>query len=227
MDQTTVLAEQIGYSFRDPALLDQALTHPSRVPESPGCCDNQRLEFLGDAVLGLVLAEALFQAFPEEREGHLAQSRSVLAKGAFLAKLARRIGLPDHLRMSEAERNQNGHQRTAALEDALEALVGAIYLDSDFATARACVLSWYGDLRTGLLQRLQDDNPKGRLQEWSQAAGHAAPVYDITGESGPGHAREFEARVQILNCVHGSGVGSSKKEAEEEAARDALAKLPA
>lgn len=221
------LADRIGYAFRNPELLGQALTHSSRTHENPDLGDNQRMEFLGDAVLGLVLAEALYSEYPDEREGHLAQARSVLAKGAFLAKLARKIGLPEQLRMSEAEHSQDGHQRDAALEDALEALIGAIYLDSDYPTTRACVLDWYGDLRSGLIQRLQHDNPKGRLQEWTQANAIAPSQYTIVRESGPGHAREFEAEVRVPDRVDGFGVGSSKKEAEEEAARDALAKLPA
>jgi len=226
MIDSDALEKQLGYTFRDPELLRQALTHPSCPREMPSTDDNQRMEFLGDAVLGLVLAEALYHQYPEEREGYLAQARSVLVKGSSLAGLARKLSLPDHLRMSESEHNQNGHQRDAALEDALEAIIGAIYLDSDFSTVRRCVLDWYGDLGSGLLHRVASDNPKGRLQEWAQGSAFAIPEYSIIRESGPGHAREFVAEVSVLNRVEGRGVGSSKKEAEEEAARDALAKLP-
>ncbi|MEO0795036.1 MAG: ribonuclease III [Verrucomicrobiota bacterium] len=219
------LQAKIGYHFQTPALLEQALTHCSCTQESPEITDNQRLEFLGDAVLSMILAESIFLQFPDEREGHLAQCRSVLAKGAFLADIARRLQLPEHLRMSESERNNAGHDRDAALEDALEAVIGAIYLDSDYQQTRECVLAWYGDLPSVLQLQLAHDNPKGRLQEWTQAQGRIQPAYILIGESGPGHAKKFEVEVRIEGQAQGHGTGSSKKDAEEAAARDALSKL--
>lgn len=216
------LEQRIGHVFRAPPLLEQALTHSSRLQEEPHAVDNQRLEYLGDAVLGLFLAETLFHEFPTEREGHLARARSVLAKGDFLAQLARELDLPPHLRMSESELAQEGHLRDAALEDTLEALIGAIYLDSDYATTRECLLHWFGDLPRRLQQRLALDNPKGRLQEWTQANGMTQPDYCIVNESGPGHARQFQAQVSIGGHVRGTGVGASKKEAEENSARRAI-----
>jgi len=216
------LEQRIGHRFQNPDLLTQALTHSSRLQDDPEATDNQRLEFLGDAVLGLFLANHLFHDFPDEREGHLARSRSVLAKGDFLAQLARELDLPPLLLMSEAERSQEGHQRDAALEDALEALIGAIYLDSDYDTTRQCVQAWFGDLPERLQQRLAADNPKGRLQEWTQANGLTQPEYNIVDESGPGHAKTFHAEVLIANGIRGAGDGASKKEAEEAAARIAI-----
>ncbi|WP_309386498.1 ribonuclease III [Cerasicoccus frondis] len=225
MTEASLLEQRIGYCFRDPNLLEQALTHSSRLQDFPEATDNQRLEFLGDSILGVFLAEALFQTYPDEREGFLARAKSVLAKGNFLAQLARELDLPPHLRLSEAERSQEGHTRDAALEDALEALIGAIYLDSDYPTTRACLQQWFGDLPPRLKKRLAQDNPKGRLQEWIQAQGQEQPAYTIVNETGPGHAREFTAEVAIQGVVHGSGSGASKKEAEEAAARSAIAEL--
>lgn len=219
------LEQRIGHKFSAPPLLEQALTHSSRLQDDPSAVDNQRLEYLGDAVLGLFFAEELYREFPDEREGHLARSRSVLAKGDFLAELARELDLPSHIRMSEAERSQDGHQRDAALEDALEALVGAIYLDSDYSTIHRCLLSWLGDITERLQQRLAQDNPKGRLQEWTQANGLAQPDYSIVDESGPGHAKRFHAEVSITGQQRGVGEGASKKEAEEAAARSAIEQL--
>ncbi|GHC00744.1 ribonuclease III [Cerasicoccus arenae] len=225
MTDTASLEQRIGHCFRNPSLLEQALTHSSRLQDNPDAADNQRLEFLGDAVLGLVLAEALYSAFPDEREGYLARARSVLAKGEFLAQLARELELPSHILMSDAERAQEGHLRDAALEDSLEALIGAIYLDTDYPTTRDCLLGWFGDIPARLQRRLTQDNPKGRLQEWSQANGMAQPDYTIVDEAGPGHAKEFHAEVAIAGVPQGAGMGTSKKEAEEAAARVAITKL--
>ncbi|WP_309397654.1 ribonuclease III [Cerasicoccus maritimus] len=225
MAEISPLEQRIGHQFRDPALLTQALTHSSRLQDEPEAIDNQRLEFLGDSVLGVFLAEALYQAYPDEREGHLARAKSILAKGDFLAQLARELDLPPLLRMSEAERSMDGHLRDAALEDAFEALIGAVYLDSDFPTTRTCLQGLYGDLPTRLEKRLAHDNPKGRLQEWTQAQGQEQPIYTIVNETGPGHAREFTAEVAVAGEVQGSGQGASKKEAEEVAARSAIKQL--
>lgn len=225
MAEASPLEQRIGHQFSNPALLEQALTHSSRLQETPEASDNQRLEFLGDSVLGLFLAETLFQAFPDEREGYLAQARSVLAKGDFLAQLARELELPAHLRMSEAEISQDGQHRDAALEDALEALIGAIYLDSDYATTCACLVLWFGDFNVRLSKRLARDNPKGRLQEWTQANGRDQPSYNIIDETGPGHAKEFKAEVIVSGETLGTGAGFSKKEAEEAAARSAIEQL--
>lgn len=225
MTETSALEQRIGHTFSRPDLLERALTHSSRLQDDPSAADNQRLELLGDAVLGLFLAASLFREYPDEREGFLARARSVLAKGDFLAALARELDLPPHLRMSEAEHTQGGHERDSALEDALEALVGAIYLDSDCATAFTCLANWFGPLPPRLEQRLAIDNPKGRLQEWTQANGLAQPDYAIVDESGPGHAKQFRAEVAIAGEVRGSGDGASKKEAEESAARSAITQL--
>ncbi len=165
------LQARIGYHFRVPANLERALTHASWLqddPSAPG--NNQRLEFLGDSVLQLVLTEALFALFPEDREGDLTKRRSVLGKGAFLSGLAREIGLDACLRLGANEEATGGRGRDAALEDAFEALVGAVNVDGGLESARRVVLGIYGDLglRLGALE--DHANPKGRLQEIVQPA---------------------------------------------------------
>ena len=216
----------IAYSFQEKGLLIQSLTHPSYFHNRRQSGEhNQRLEFLGDAILSAVLAEALYLLFPNEREGVLSCQRSMLAKGDFLSELALQLGLNRHLRMSRIEIRNGGSERKSTLEDALEALVGAIYLDSDFATTRRIVLAWFGDLREALDGTEQEHNPKGRLQELVQPElGNDAVEYSLVEESGPDHDKAFLVKVTVDGVTQGTGRGSSKKEAEENAARAALAK---
>jgi len=219
--------DRLGYSFRDPALLPRALTHPSWLQDHPGEVEsNQRLEFLGDAVLQVILTEELFTLFPGEREGALSKRRAALAKGAFLARLARELGLPAALRLGASEEAGGGRDKAAALEDACEALVGAIYLDSDLPTVRRVVLGWYGDLRARLGKVEDAENPKGRLQEKVQPAhGNEALHYEVKATEGADHARAYEVAVRLHERELGRGRGPSKKLAEEAAARAALATL--
>jgi ribonuclease-3 len=221
------LQARLGHTFRDPALLARALTHPSWLqdhPEEPE--SNQRLEFLGDAVLQLVLTEALFRLFPAEREGPLSKRRAALANGAFLARLAREIGLPAGLRLGASEETGGGRDKASALEDAFEALVGAVYLDSDLPTVRRVVLAWYGDLAARLDAALDAENPKGRLQERIQPAhGNEALRYEVVAVEGADHARAYEIAVLFNSRELGRGRGPSKKLAEEAAARAALETL--
>ncbi|MBS0662797.1 MAG: ribonuclease III [Verrucomicrobia bacterium] len=221
------LQARLGYVFRDVNLLERAVTHPSWLQEHPDEGESyQRLEFLGDAVLQLVLTEALFQLYPAEREGVLSQRRASLTKGTFLAQLARELGIETALRLGASEESGGGRLRASALEDALEALIGALYLDSDLATARRVVLGLYGDLADRLAQETTD-NPKGRLQELIQPMhGNDALRYEVTRTEGADHAREYEVTVYILSRPAGTGRGTSKKLAEEAAARAALATLP-
>jgi ribonuclease-3 len=220
------LEARLGYAFRDPALLECALTHPSFVPEHPGVESNQRLEFLGDAVLQLVLTEALFQLFPTDREGPLSRRRAALANGPFLAQLARDLGLDAALRLGTSEENTGGRQRASALGDAVESVIGAVFLDSDLATARRVVLGLYGDLSARLAVVGDGDNPKGRLQEIIQPRhGNDALRYEVVATDGADHARAYEVVVRLLDRELGRGRGTSKKLAEEAAAREALASL--
>ena len=220
------LQERIGYKFSNASLLESAVTHPSWLQDHPDAKEsNQRLEFLGDAVLQLVLTDALFQLYPDEREGVLTQHRASLGRGVFLAQLAREIGLDASLRLGASEESGGGRTRASALEDALEALIGAIYLDSDLSTVRRVVLGLYGPL-VSRLALTTADNPKGRLQELVQPQhGNDALRYDVTNVGGADHARAYEVSVFLLQRRIGTGRGTSKKLAEEEAAKAALKSL--
>jgi len=221
------LQSRLTYRFRDPALLELALTHTSYLPEHPNVAEsNQRLEFLGDAVLQLVLTEALFQLFPGDREGVLSKRRSVLTKGVFLVELARELGLDACLRLGTSEETAGGRQRAGALEDAFEAVVGALYLDSDLVVTRRIVLGLYGHLPDRLASTEDAENPKGRLQELVQPVhGNHALRYEVISVEGQDHARAYEIAVFLNDRDVGRGRGSSKKQAEESAARAALETL--
>lgn len=219
------LEERLGHRFADPGLLERALTHPSYTKQSDQAHqNNQRLEFLGDAVLGMVLAEQLFHEMPAKREGVLTRYRSILVNGVQLAALARELDLMPYLLLSEGERQAGGEQgRDSILEDALEAIVGAIYLDSGLEPARDCILGWYGKLSERLDSSVEDHNPKGQLQEQLQPLfGNECIEYRMVDSSGPDHNKSFVVEVRVSGEVWGSGTGSSKKEAEEMAARQAL-----
>lgn len=223
------LEARLGHRFRDRSLLRRALTHPSVLSDFPDIGEtNQRLEFLGDAVLQLVLTEALFKLYPDEREGVLSKRRAALANGACLAGLARQIGLDAALLLGTSEESTGGRQRSAALEDAFEATLGAIYLDADLATVSAALLALYGPLPERLAAVEDLENPKGRLQELVQPRhGNQALRYDVLQFTGEDHAREYEVAVSLLGRPLGTGKGSSKKAAEEAAARAGLATLRA
>jgi len=218
------LQSRLGHAFRDRALLESALTHTSYLQDHPGgAASNQRLEFLGDAVLQLIITEALYAAYPAEREGALSKRRAALTKGSFLVGLAREIGLPECLRLGAAEAAAGGSGKASALEDAFEALVGAVYLDSDLPAVRRVVLGLYGDLAARLAPLEDADNPKGRLQEMIQPEhGNDALQYEVVGTAGADHAREYEVEVRLHGHPLGRGRGTSKKLAEEAAALAAL-----
>lgn len=219
------LQARLTYTFRDPSLLERAFTHTSCLPEQPDIAEsNQRLEFLGDAVLQLILTEALFALFPGDREGLLSKRRAALAKGVFLVELARELNLDACLRLGTSEESNGGRTRASTLEDAFEALVGALYLDSDLTLTRRIVLGLYGDLPARLGGMEEGENPKGRLQERVQPKfGNQALRYEVTRIEGEDHARAYEVAVFLNDQLLGSGRGSSKKLAEEAAARSALA----
>lgn len=219
-----VLQQRIGHHFAEPELLDLALTHPSWLQDHPATtASNQRLEFLGDAVLQLVLTTALFETFPDEREGELSKRRAALTNGAYLARLAHEISLGPALRMSVSESATGGRSRDSALEDAFEALLGAVYRDGGFAAAQRVILKLYGDLDARLHAVIDDTNPKGQLQERVQPHfGNNALRYEVAHIAGEDHAREYEAHLYLHEELIGTGRGPSKKSAEEEAARQGL-----
>ncbi|MCD8494144.1 MAG: ribonuclease III [Alphaproteobacteria bacterium] len=204
----------IGYRFKNSELLQQALTH-----SSTGAAKNyERLEFLGDRVLGLVVSDILFDKFPDEPEGDLAKRLASLVQGAFLAKRAQALNLGKFLNLSEAERSAGGSENDHILADVLEALIGAIYLDSrDIAPCRAFIEKLWGDAFYTMHKPPQ--HPKTALQEWLQAQGLPLPNYKITGQSGPDHAPVFEVELKIRGHQPATAQGRSRQEAEKEAAR--------
>lgn len=223
------LEVHLDYTFRDRELLLRALTHPSYLQDHPEVAEsNQRFEFLGDAVLQLVLTEALFDLFPDDREGNLSKRRSALANGVFLARIAKELGLDSCLLLGASEETTGGRDRASSLEDAFEALIGAIYLDGGLPAAMRVVRLLYGDL-TARLSIVEDvGNPKGRLQERVQPIhGNNAVRYEVVRVEGQDHAREYEVAVFLQERPLGTGRGSSKKAAEEAAARAGLATLAA
>lgn len=219
------LQARLGHVFSAPALLREAMTHPSYGHERPlEGPHNQRLEFLGDSVLHLVISEALFSLYPGAPEGVLSQHRAALTKGRHLAALALGLRLEESILVGGSE-GKEGKCRASNLEDAFEAVVGALYLDAGLDRTRAIVLAIYGSLPERLAAEVHD-NAKGRLQERMQALHGTAPLrYDTGPISGPDHARQFGAKVSLGDEVLGEGHGTSKKAAEEAAARAALSTL--
>lgn len=219
-----LLQTRLGHTFATPALLLQALTHPGYSNENPAGGDHyQRLEFLGDAVIQFVITAALFHLRPAEREGELSRLRVALTNGVFLGGLARELDLPPHLRLSVAEQKTGGSPTVAG--DAYEAVVGALFLDGGLSAAQAFILRTYGDLEARLASLpLDDANPKGRLQERVQPAhGTGALRYETVQSGGPDHAKEYTCTIRLADRILGTGRGTSKKAAEESAARSALA----
>ena len=213
----------IGYKFRNPLILAEALTHASLAYESQKPhFDNQRLEFLGDAVLQLALSELLYKQLRHADEGTLTKTRAQLVSAKALARLARSMQLGSYILMGRGEEANGGRDRESTLADALEALAGAIFLDGGLSAAAAFVDKVFASAiaETGAGQA--DLNPKGQLQEMLQAVANAPPSYEIASESGPDHQKSFEAVVSWQSRELGRGTGKSKKEAEIEAARQAL-----
>jgi ribonuclease-3 len=222
------LQETLGHTFRDESLLRLALTHPSVAHESSGHTPhNQRLEFLGDSVLGLVLTRELYEKFPDFGEGPLTKARAKMVNRRTLAAEARRLGLGEHLIVSRGEEVSGGRERQSALADAYEALLGAIFLDGGYEEARAFILRCFRDAFGELTEIPNLENPKGELQELLQARSAEAPLYEMTYATGPDHNREFECAVFHQGIEMGRGRGRSKKEAESRAATAALEKLRA
>ena len=217
------LEERIGYRFQNPRLLTEALTHPSVTHERGRVqFDNQRLEFLGDAVLQLVITEYLFARYGEAGEGRLTTRRSRLVSRESLKIRASALDLGKHLFMGRGEEASGGRQRDSTLGDAFEALLGAIYLDSDLETVRHFVLEEMKEDLTRLEEEPLEVNPKGQLQELLQAISPRSPSYELISQHGREHERTFQVRVVWENQTLGEGSGRSKKQAESAAALVAL-----
>lgn len=212
------LQHKIGYHFKQPELLQLALTHPSNDKSE----NNQRLEFLGDSVLGMVIAELLYDLFPDEQEGELARRLSSLVRGETCAKVASSIALGDAILMSAGEASTGGRESTSNLEDALEALIAAIYLDGGLGAAKQFILPHWRPLAEKAITAPKDS--KTALQEWAQARGLPIPTYTVTHQTGSAHAPEFTIEVAVEGCGAVSAMGGSKRAAEQEAARLLLEK---
>jgi ribonuclease-3 len=220
------LQKKLGYTFRDLELLKLALTHPSVAHEQGTPMQtNQRLEFLGDAVLQLVLTRELYEKFPAFDEGPLTKARAKLVNRQTLAEHGVTVNLGAHLMLSRGEETHGGRERPSALADAYEALVGAVFLDGGFDAARELILREFSGDLGGLTVIPIMENPKGELQELLQAVSAEAPQYNVVSATGPDHDRLFECTVQHAGVELARGRGKSKKLAESEAALAALARL--
>ena len=222
-----LLEERLGHVFRQPRLLAAALTHRSYSAETnpPDEMENQRLEFLGDAVLGAISAEWLVAHRSDWREGTLTKVRSRLTNAAALARVARRLGLGEFLRLGRGEDQSGGREKGALLADALEAVMGALWLDGGPEPVRQAFEKEFADEIAEAVEAGGDDNPKGDLQERLQREGGDGPRYERVAESGPSHARHFTVAVFRGEERLGEGEGGSKREAEMNAARQALVRL--
>ncbi len=217
----------LGVSFRQPDLLRLALTHSSYLNEHAGTFSesNERLEFLGDAVLGAVIAQELYRLHPAWPEGGLTQARSDLVQGDSLAGLAMGLGLGGHLYMGRGEEAGGGRQRPTNLAAAFEALVAALFVDQGYEAARDLILRVFADELSAENHQAAAKNPKSALQEEVQGIGHPLPSYEIVEVKGEGHAPRFTAEVTVAGRVVGRGTGSRKSQAEQAAAAAALAAL--
>lgn len=212
--------------FRDPSLLVRALTHRSYLNEHPDVFeDNERLEFLGDAVLDFLAAALLYNRLPEMREGRLTRLRAALVRTEQLAALAVQVGLGEHVRLGKGEEEGGGRRRRTLLCDTFEAVVGAYFLDSGIEAVRAFIEPLFQPVLDEVLPAEMDNDAKSRLQEWAQAEHGVTPRYEIVDDSGPDHERTFTAEVFVGEVSWGQGRGSSKRAAEQAAAVEALKRL--
>ncbi len=217
------IEQRIEYKFANSLLLAEALTHPSLAYETNRPhFDNQRLEYLGDAVLQLILTEKLFSMFPGFSEGRLTKLRSRLVSRDALCRYADTINLGEYLLLGKGEASSGGRDRASNLADAIEALIGAIYLDGGYEPARDVVLRFCTEMLEHVAEEPEEVNPKGQLQEILQAISPVSPAYRILKQEGPDHLKTFTASVEWNGHQLGLGNGRSKKEAEIEAALDAL-----
>ncbi len=228
---TGALCGKIGYDFSNRALLETALTHASAQKKSARKTagnakdNNERLEFLGDRVLGLAIADLLIAAFPGEAEGSLAKRHTSLVQQQALVRVAREIGLAEHLKLSTGEMKSGGQKKDKILADAMEALIGAIFLDGGFKAAQDFVARFWKQPLEG--QARPPEDAKSQLQEWAQARALPLPEYKTLGKSGSAHAPQFEIEVGVKGHGKTSAVAASKRVAEKEAALKMLRKVGA
>ncbi|HDY82831.1 MAG TPA: ribonuclease III [Halieaceae bacterium] len=215
------LQRALDYVFTDPQLLTLALTH-----RSAGGHNNERLEFLGDSILNHIIAEALYQQFPQAREGDMSRMRASLVKGDTLAEVARELQLGDYLVLGPGERKSGGHRRSSILADAFEAVVGAVLLDSTVERCRMSVLGWFAVRLEQLSRGAADKDAKTQLQEYLQGRRNPLPEYELLGVQGEDHKQQFRVACRLQKpALIVEGAGSSRRKAEQAAARCALQRL--
>lgn len=218
------VAEVLAVDVRDPTKLAEALTHRSYAFEQGVRPHNERMEFLGDAVLGLIVTDQIFHHEPHSPEGRLAKLRSVVVSESSLARVARGLGLGAHVRLGRGEDSSGGRDKDSILADTLEAVIGAVYLDQGLEVAERLVRSWFAEPIADLASRPEAVDAKTALQELLAGAGRPLPEYEIS-EAGPDHAKRFAAVVRIEQFALGRGEGRTKKEAEQGAAAEAVQRL--
>lgn len=227
MSNLTILQQSLGVQFNDLSLLEEVLVHTSYVNENPGLApaSNERLEFLGDAVLGFVIAERLYQGLPYSTEGEMTRLRAALVRRDTLARIAKSVSLGDYLYLGKGEETSGGRNKPVNLAGVLESVIAAICLDQGLATARDFILRLFRkELQKATSQGVKPDY-KSQLQELIQARQQSTPVYQVITAVGPDHDRRFTVEVKAGGVVLGRGSGKSKKSAETEAARSALEQL--
>ena len=222
MEDIFKLRHNIGYDFKDKDLLLEALTHRSYASENNLGYDNQRLEFLGDAVLEIIFSEYLYRRYPKHPEGMLTQMRSALVRQDSLADIARELRLEQFIRMGKGELESGGNNRESTLCDLFEAMTGALYLEAGLEAARDLLVPMFASFHPDPEQLLEDQNPKGTLQELTQRKWGKAPHYELISTDGPDHDPVFTVKAVLNGKVIGSGTAGKRKTAETQAARNAL-----
>lgn len=217
-DANAELFRRLGYTFQNIALAEQALTHRSHSAQH-----NERIEFLGDSIVNFIIAEALYRRFPKTREGELTRMRATLIRTETLAAIAREMDLGEFIRLGSGEMKSGGKRRDSILADVLEALIGAIFLDSGIDTCRQIILAWFENRLQQVAPGEINKDPKSRLQEWLQARGRALPVYTLAATHGEEHNQLFDVICAVPSLTQQfSGSGSSRRIAEQAAAQSAI-----
>ncbi|MEZ8126894.1 ribonuclease III [Vibrio splendidus] len=215
------LERKIGYQFNDTDLIHLALTHRSAAGKH-----NERLEFLGDSILSFVIADDLYHRFPKVNEGDMSRMRATLVRGHTLAELGREFELGDYLKLGPGELKSGGFRRDSILADAVEAIIGAVYLDSDTEVVRRIILSWYQSRLESIQPGVSQKDPKTRLQEFLQGRRNPLPVYTVTNIKGEAHNQEFTVECEVAGVDKPViGKGTSRRKAEQAAAETALEQL--
>lgn len=221
MTNLSVLQKKLGHVFHDESMLTHALTHRSKKSSR----NNERLEFLGDSILSLIISTELFHRYPKSREGELSRIRAALVKGETIAKIASELGIGDCLQLGVGELKSGGHQRESILAGAFESVIGAIYSDADFQTVQKCVLQWYGNTIEKIDDLTDVKDAKTTLQEWMQARQMPLPTYHCT-MTGDAHEQQFHVVCHVEGMKHETkGISTNRRKAEQIAAKLFLAKL--